>query len=320
MDLTTTAGLVEDALKKAGEKIDGTSTYTEDALGYIQALHLAFCDGGNQFNRDLAEPWTWAKSKYPGVLILDPAHTTGSVALVNGSDAGTFSSAPAASMQGRWLKLTDRAELYLISTHIAGATAFVLDSAYADETITASEYQAIKLDYTLATTVLRPINAMNVYKAQASTNNRESKIEGIDFRSFSEAYPMGRVTEGVPTHYTVISRVPGLTTVRFNKFVTAQIRAEYDFIPVPTALTNSVSSLPLIPISFREVLSLGAATKLCIDKSDNRAAVYEKATMIMLQALINAERAVVTQNTSSAGTFYPRQEQLGRFNVTSGSD
>lgn len=310
MAFTTTADLVLDALKKAGEKSDGTSSYTADALTYIDALHLAFLDGGNQFNKDLAEPWTWAKSKYPFVVTLQPAYVTGTVAIANSSTSGTFTPAPAISQQGNWIQFTNEDEFYLVSSHIAGQTNFTIDSPFVGANTAAITFQSLPLDYNLDSTVLRPINAMNVYQQQFTTTNRHNKIESCDFRTFSENHTFHWMTVGVPTHYTVVSRLPALTTVRFNKFVATQARVEYDFIAIPAPLTNSALSIPLLPVSFREVLSFGAAYKICVNKSDDRAKIYFDQCSTMIQAMINAERKIVSQNTQLAGQLIARQEQI----------
>lgn len=319
--LVTSADLLDDALKKAGEKTDGTSGYEVDALKYLNVFHQAILSGGNKFDVNLAEPWSWAKSKYPGVLILEPAYTTGTVSLTQDSTSGTFSSAPSASQQGKFLKISDRVEYYRISSHIAGETSFTLDSSYAGSTGTGLFYSAIKLDYDLATNVMRLIGAMKVCKTQQNVKNDPGKIEASDFRAFDRAYPWSAIEEGIPTEFCEIYKNTdtGLITVRFNKYPAEKTRVEYDHITYPSNLTDSATSIPLIPLEYREVLSDCVAHQLLVDKEDTKADYYLKAAKAGLFALVNNNRKNVSLNSKNRGQFFPRMDGLKSTKITSGS-
>src|SRR5712675_1131001 len=95
--LATGADLIADALRKSGEKQDGTSDFQSDALTYMNAHYQKFVAGGNDFEVDLGDPWPWAKAKYPGVLTLLVPYSDGSITVTNNSNVATFSIPPAAS-------------------------------------------------------------------------------------------------------------------------------------------------------------------------------------------------------------------------------
>lgn len=305
--LSTTAELLDDALTKSGEKIDGTSSFEADALKYMDTFYKTILAGGNMFNVDLAEPWSWAKAKFPGVLILEPAYATGTIAVTQDSTTGAFSTAPSVNLTGRYLKLSDRPEVYRIASHIAGQTAFTLDAPYADTTTSAISYKAIKLDYELdAATLIRQIGPMRVAKTQLSGKNDEGVIESMELSAFNREFSWRQIDQGIPTAFAIAYQTEGSVTVRFNKYVESKTRVDYDFIPVPTDLADSSTSIPLIPIEHRQVLSLATAHQLCVDKEDDKSDYYLKATKAQLSAMVNANRKKVSMTSKRRGQFYPR--------------
>lgn len=145
----TTADIVDIVLRKGGELTDGTSQYEADVLEEINTVHQTIINGGNEFGVDMDEAWPWAKAPEPIVLELIPSVEDGSVSVTLGSEAGTFSSAPADSMEGRFLKTETLDDWFKIVQHTAGQTAFELDSNYTGDTNGAAIYRVVKLDYKL---------------------------------------------------------------------------------------------------------------------------------------------------------------------------
>ena len=142
----STRQLKKEVLRICGELEDGNSPFDSNAVDYLNDLHRGVIAGGNLFGSDVAEPWVWAQSKRPILLALQPKVDTGTVSLVADSAAGTFSSAPVASMEGRFLYISTQADVYRIATHTAGATAFTLDYPYLEATGSYT-FLAVKLDY-----------------------------------------------------------------------------------------------------------------------------------------------------------------------------
>jgi len=130
----TTADLVDSVLRRCGELTSGNSPYETQALDYLNEIH---------------ENWSWAKSVQPIILELQPKYDTGTVSITQGSEVGAFSSAPSASMEGRYMFIDNRPEKMKIAEHTAGQAAFELDSAYVGETGAALSYNAVLLDYEL---------------------------------------------------------------------------------------------------------------------------------------------------------------------------
>jgi hypothetical protein len=141
-----------------GELTDGTSDFNSLVLQYLNSVYQGVLAGGNEFGIDVAEAWTWAQAKKPIVLSLLPLEE-GSATMTNGSRAGVFSSAPATSFEGRFIKFSSRSDVYRIVQHTAASTAFSIDQAYLDNSGTL-QYSALKLDYDLVDDTL-VINSSN---------------------------------------------------------------------------------------------------------------------------------------------------------------
>lgn len=147
----TTADLLDLALQSAGETTGGTSAYETQALNYMNRVHMAIVAGGTiPLLKDqvveIDEVFRWSKAAKPFVFELQPKVDTGTVTFTLGSEAGTFSSGPAASLAGWHIKVDGRDEWFKIASHTAAATAFEIDGAYPDATVTTS-FRAVKLDY-----------------------------------------------------------------------------------------------------------------------------------------------------------------------------
>lgn len=146
----TSADLVSSVLRRCGENQDSTSNYYQQAIDYLNQIHHTVITGGSEFNLEVDEPWVWASARRPIVLEIQPAHTTGSVTLTQGSESGTFSSAPSSSLEGYYLKLNNGPEVYRIAQHTAASAAFELDAAFPQTTVTGQTFLALKLEYDLS--------------------------------------------------------------------------------------------------------------------------------------------------------------------------
>lgn len=309
-NLTTTSDILLSTLSRVGELESSSSPYYTKALEYINEIYLKILGGANVFDLDMGEPWVWAKSQYPGVLQLNPVNDTGTVTLTKASTSGTFSSAPSTSMAGYYLKIDDRPEYFRIATHTASATAFTLDAAYTDTSGSGLTFKAIPLNYSLTSSVLRLFEPMVVYRDQGVLADEDGKIYGIDLNSLKKEYPLTRLEQGVPTRFAQFYDTDGTISVRFNKYVETETRVEYEYIPIPTALTASPDLTPLIPREFREALVYGAAYFLCLDKDDSRADSYLQITQAVLRAMMKANRKELKDYGLNRGRLLPRYEQV----------
>lgn len=150
----TTADIMDLALTNGGEVTSGTSSYETQLLNYLNRVHFVLiCGGTIPLGKDksitIDEVWPWSRAKKPLILELQPKYATGTVTFTQGSEAGTFSSAPSYSVQGWHIHIVGKEEYYKIATHTAGATAFEIDGAYPDDTGSGLSFEVVKLDYEL---------------------------------------------------------------------------------------------------------------------------------------------------------------------------
>ena len=197
----STADILDLALESAGEVTNGNSSYETQALNYLNRVHFAIVAGGTiplgkDMTVEIDEVWPWATSVRPLVLELQPKYETGTVALTLGSEAGTFSAAPSYSVAGWYLSVVGRDEVFRIASHTAGATAFELDAAYPDATVTASSFLVAKLDYELVPD----------YLVIDSTNNK------IQFQKAASTPLTGTLTAGSYTPSALATHVASVIT------------------------------------------------------------------------------------------------------------
>ena len=152
----STADIVDAVLTKTGEVTNGNSPYDSngDVLSFLNRVHFSLIAGGTipigkDSTIEINETWPWAKARRPLILELQPEITTGDVTLTLASEAGTFSSAPAVSVAGWYLRIAGNEGVYRIASHTAAATAFELDAAWPNSTVTAGTFNCFKLDYDL---------------------------------------------------------------------------------------------------------------------------------------------------------------------------
>lgn len=150
----STADYLDSILLLAGETTNGNSKFETRAVHYLNQIHNAIIGGGNEFNIDVDEMWSWALSNKPMFLELQPKYNTGTMALTDGSTAGTFSAAPAISLKDYHFTVDGSDEVYQIISHTAASTAFTIDSIFPNTTTAATTYTAFKLDYELIPSVI----------------------------------------------------------------------------------------------------------------------------------------------------------------------
>lgn len=299
-------------------------------LDYLNRVYTEIICGGSTFVPELCEPWVWARAPRPGLLTLVPTFDSGSVALTNASSAGVFSSAPdvsLGSLAGRFLHLASRPDVYRILTHTAGATAFVLDQAYASPTISGSGFSCVRLDYALSSGIVRLVEPFRVFARQIYEGNGEGKIQGLSTDELHRRFPLYELfslSKRTPTHFSIISELLSVITVRFNTCVIENARVEYEYVPLPAALviTNTPASdaVSLIPPEHRSVLAYGAAYWLMVDKEDPRQDLFMRMTQAKIQGMLLERRREFEDETRDFARLNPRQDQfLGRPGVRSTS-
>lgn len=263
--LNLTSEIVNDVLFRAGEPIDTTSDFNSVALDYVNRAYRAIWIGGGEYVPGMNEPWLWLKKDPPGVLVLQPAITAGSVAVTQGSSTITFSPPPAVSVAGTFLHVTGFADVFRILTHTAGNANATIDVPYTGTSAGAASYTDMFLEYALAADLLRLVSPMRV---QA---DGVPEIEGCELSALDRDFPLVSINSGTPDRFALVTE----TKIRFNRYggiiPTQQTRIEYDYLQKPADLTGIGSDAPLVPLEFRQVIADLALFELYTIKSDSRA-------------------------------------------------
>lgn len=310
---STSADLIDDVLWRTGELTsagDRTSDMATWTLTYLNRVYQSICLGGGELVPDMYEDWWWLWKSPPGTVVLNPEWTTGTVTVTNNSTSGSFSTKPVdvngsnISVQGWFLKVQGSSlghqDVFRISSHVAGATAFTLDTIFTGTTSSGASFDAFQLEYQLgATDILRLISPLRQYR----TSDPQYDVELIDAAAMDASYPLKLVESGTPTRAAVVAvTAAGLVTLRFNRWGgtanTDFVRLEYDYLQAPAALTDGTGT-PLVPAFFRRVLSDWASFFILLDKNDDRA----QTVGAMAKAGLRSMQLENKKKLDSAGRF-----------------
>lgn len=260
MPFENTRQLKEDVLFRASEPTTGDSDWEDKAVEYLNRVYRSLCTGASEFLPEYVEDWWWLRSE--GVLLLQPAYTSGSVSVEQDSSTITFSSAPAISLAGRRLKITGQPDLPVISSHTALSTTATLDAEWVGQSLTDAPFEAMQVDYELPETVQALISPMVVLQ-------RTERVTGMSPERMDLEYPLSELETGIPAAFALTSE----NTVRFShggSDAGFQFRVEYRYRRFVEDLTDSTASVPLVPVQWRHLLADMALTYVLIDKNDDR--------------------------------------------------
>lgn len=216
-----TQDILDEILQKAGEPTNGNSPYETLALTYANKVHHAIIAGGNIFNVDVDEPWVWARSRYPLIMELQPAFTSGSINCTNGSATITFSTASATSLEGWHLQVTGKPTVYKITQHTANTVNAHIDSGFIDSSSTSYGFRAFKLDY-------------EVTPAYFHIDNFNDRL---DFQETAATTLSATLTHGTYTADTLLTHV----VTQLGATGTASYGGAYDSVLKTFNVTASVS-------------------------------------------------------------------------------
>jgi len=262
-NLTTNEDIINDALFRASEEIDGTSDLDARALIYYNRAYRELYMGGQSFDPTINETWWWMKAE--ASLILDSKITTGSVNVANNSTTVTFSTTPTPTSDSNvtnwFFKVDGQADFYKISSIVT--TAGILDSVYTGETAATATYTLFKLDYDLTSSAIKIIGKMVSYQ------DSEHTIEGMALSEMDQKFPLALVRSGVPSKFAMVDE----NTIRFNYWGPDNegdiLRIDYDFLELPSDLANDTGT-PLVPLQYRHVLSDMTLFYLLADKDETK--------------------------------------------------
>jgi hypothetical protein len=294
-NFTTATDLLKYSLRCCGEVDDGTSPLHSKVLEYLNLAYIKILRGPSEFNIDFGQPFAWARKSGGGNFILQPLVDNLTVSLTNGSANGTFSVAPTTSYADYELKMVGVDDWFQVKTHTASATAFTMDCAFTGDT---GNYTAkvvpIRYKLTQSPAILRLVEPLRVYRPQ-NDNDEADKIFGIEINSFRSDFPQRRISLGIPDYFSVMEDTDSVFRIIVNKYVDKQVKVDYDYIEVPTALLDDSSSKPIIPIGHRKCLADFASSLVLKDEKKqfedaNRYAEYAKEGLTALIAENNKKK------------------------------
>ena len=294
------ADLLDDALQRAGEKIDGTSNFETRALRYLNRVYQSVWSGGFELDPSVSETWWWLRSTTPGVITMNPIKDSGTVSVTNNSTTATLSATTTPSLAGRFLRVNGHADVFRISAHTSGTDALTLDSVYTGSTDTAASYRIMQIDYTLASdcrSILQPVRAYQ---------DKQSFVNGIEPSALSRNWPLRDLQPGVPQEFAEV----GDQTIRFSHCggtsSTDLIRIDYDYLVIPADLTDGASEEPLVPYEYRRMLADYTLMYLFADKHDSRAADAGNLALQGLRAMAAENKRRHIRMSTHPGGILPR--------------
>lgn len=247
----------------------GTVSSTGDFYAVVRrAIERAYhelCD---------AHPFLWLRAAPPGVFRTIDDITTGTINVTNGQTAATLSSAPAASVANREIRITGWNEVFRISAHTAGAAGITLDSAFNGTTTTAARYTIFQREYALDTDV-KEILEMHVMDGGGVIDQvDEADLLRDDGDVPSAIWP--------PTQFARI----GQQRIRLEGYPDRTRRVEYAHTVIPADIVDGATIL--VPRNFRYVIADGGLYWTYVSRNDDRAdaagILYAAGTQKMIEA------------------------------------
>lgn len=307
----STSDIVKDVLVNCGERFDGTSPYQQLALKFVNNVYKNLLSGANEFAPEIGDAWTWARTT--NSIVLPGYYNTGSVNMTLNSPAGTFTNPPTISLAGYHLKCTTPIDTwYIIKTHTANSANFTVDCPWVDATGTYG-FTAPKLIFDLGPGILRLVEPFRIYSDRVleylENSNDMSRIYSLSVLNFWKKYPLRQIQNDIPSVFMTLTRSESSWHVQFNKYVTNQIKIDYDSIAIPAELTFTTDSIPLVPFEYRDILSTGASFYLSDTKNNTaKSDRFFKLTQAKVQAMHLAEEKYLKLGSVGFAQLVPRRD------------
>lgn len=304
-NLTTNHDIINDALFRAGEPIDGTSDFYAQTIIDYNRIYLALCSGGMELAKDVDEIWWWLRKPTPGIISLQPAFLGNAVVTFNSATV-TLATPPAYSLKNWYLFPQNIVgDNYRISAHTSGNATVTLDSVYTGASSTAQAIKAIQFEYDLAADLRSVIGPMRI--SQGGSN----EIDGCELETLLTRYPTTGMLMGAPRLFAMV----GEQRVRFSHYPgdTADLvyRVEYDYLVVPGDLADDANT-PLVPRQYRRVLSDYLTMWLMANKNDARSGSMGSSAAAALMSMALENRRRLEKLGHKFGQLIPRQDQIKR--------
>lgn len=298
--LSNTKELKEDVLFRASEALTG-SKFDAKVVHYLNRVYRTLATGASEFLPEYVEDWWWLRGK--AAMNLDPVYSTGLVNVTQGSTTIIFTVAPAVSMAGRRLSISQQDPIPEIMGHTGGSATATLDAPWAGDTLSNQAFRLMHVTYTLDTAVQVLISPMISFSSQ------KERIIGMSPERMDELYPLARLSPGVPQAFALENE----NQVRFSHGGSDQgnyMRVEYRYRPKISDLTDSTMSVPLVPSQWMHLLADMALTYILIDKNDDRSNAVALAARTGLGAMLKENRRRLAKMDALAGKIITRQDKL----------
>ena len=265
-DLSTAQDIINDALFRAGEPTDGTSDFEAQTLNHLNRVYRAVWVGGRELLPSVNEVWWWMQAE--SSFILQPSYKTGTASVTNNSTTVTLSTPPTTTRAGWFFKVDQHNDFFKVESDDlgSGGSTITLDTVYTGDTSATASFRLMKLEYDLPADFLKMVGEMVHYR---NTTYDENKIYGMSLRTMEEKYPLITIIGGPPRAFGFVDD----NTVRFSHYGSDEgdlIRVDFDYLKRPDELTDSASSVPLMPLEYRTILADYTTAMLMEDKNDDR--------------------------------------------------
>lgn len=312
MPFITTDDLKAQALWMAGESVNGTSDYDDQALAYMQYIYNTLVTGGTIGVRDIATSaglyerfvsipltdWTWLRKFPPFAFNTTPAFigSDSSIPLNQGTQGGTMT-----LTQGAFTVTWDIAPNWfsgLFNIGVEGGRISILNQ---EQGIPNPPRTTPRIATHVFGNAFAILDAPWPEETQTVSNFAVWRAEypvPSDFERFCEAWKVqgGGIPGEAPLNVGSFEQVQDLwpvnnagygpptacarmdpTTLMMNRWDTFSYRIEGSYVFTPDPLEVEATPAlqePLVPLRWRQVLAVGAAMFIMQDKSDERAFQY----------------------------------------------
>lgn len=295
MPFLSARDLKQDVLFRASENQTGASGWEDKVIDYLNRCYKSLANGASEFLPEFIEDWWWMRAR--DAIVLEPLYNSGSISVTAGLDTATLDTPPIYSLEGYKLRVREQADMAIVTSHAASGTAVTFDKVWTGDTAALAGFEAMKVEYSLNAAVNSMISQMHSY--------RRRPVMGLTPERMDDLFPLSSLGAGVPSAFCLEDE----RTVRFNAGGPddgSRIRLEYHYRPAVVDLTDSVSSIPMVPEQYRHLLSDMALSMLLVDKNDDRAAMAASSAKAGLVAMVRENRRRLAKINSEVGTIRPR--------------
>lgn len=299
---SNTREIKEDVLFRASESLTN-SDWNSKVMDYLNRVYRALCAGASEFLPEYVDDWWWMRKQ--GVLIVQPAYTTGTAILAHGSTAAQIVPGPTVDLTGYRIRFLAQSvnDVFIIQSHVPGNQSITLDSPYPGPAVEVP-LQAMLVDYQLPPVVQVLASPMVVHAYG-------DRIYGVSPERMDELYPIPRLVPGLPQAFALETE----TKVRFShggRNDGQTLRIEYRYRPMVADLVDAISSIPLVPAQWMHVLSDMALVYILLDKNDDRSNAAALGARTVLAGMLKENRRRGVKVDMWSGHIFPRQHGLGQ--------